>query len=110
LLGKRSLKWFFVSLFVDFSLVISVLSLLSWNNKGSNPNIRPQLRNYWRVTFVVDYESTFFKCVMVTKFTKRMLRAMGRHIRIKRIIQEILYVENLVERRKYPIRINTYMI
>jgi hypothetical protein len=47
---------------------------------------------------------------MVTKFTKRMLRATGMLIRIKRLIQEFLYVENLVKRRKYPIRISVYVI
>jgi hypothetical protein len=47
---------------------------------------------------------------MVTKFAKRILRATGRPIRIKRIIHEFLYVENLVKRRKYPIRIRTYVI
>jgi hypothetical protein len=59
---------------------------------------------------VVDYESTYFKCVMVTKFPKRMLRATGRPIRIKRLIQEFSYVENLVKRRKYPVRISAYII
>ncbi len=49
-------------------------------------------------------------CYMITKFTKKMLRATGRPIRIKRIIQDFLYVENLVKRRKYPIRISAYMI
>jgi hypothetical protein len=52
----------------------------------------------------------FEKCYMVTKFTKRMLRATGMLIRIKRLIQEFLYVENLVKRRKYPIRISAYVI
>jgi hypothetical protein len=47
---------------------------------------------------------------MVTKFAKRILRATGRPIRIKRIIHEFLYVENLVKRRKYPIRIRAYVI
>jgi hypothetical protein len=49
-------------------------------------------------------------CYMVTKFTKRMLKATGRPIRIKKLIQEISYVENLVKRRKYPVRISAYMI
>jgi hypothetical protein len=44
------------------------------------------------------------------KFTKRMLRATGIPIRIERLIQEFLYVENLAKRRKYPIRISAYMI
>jgi hypothetical protein len=59
----------------------------------------------------VDYENIFFEiCHMVTKFPKRMLRATGRLIRIKRIIQECSYVENLVKRRKYPVRISVYVI
>jgi hypothetical protein len=49
-------------------------------------------------------------CYMVTKFTKRMLRATGMPIRIERLIHEFLYVENLVKRRKYPVRISAYMI
>jgi hypothetical protein len=52
----------------------------------------------------------FEMCYMVTKFPKRMLRATGRTIRIKRIIQEFSYVENTVKRRKYPIRIYAYVI
>ncbi len=52
----------------------------------------------------------FEMCYMVTKFVKRMLRATGRPIRIKRLIQEFSYVENLVKRRKYHIRISAYMI
>jgi hypothetical protein len=60
---------------------------------------------------VVDYESTFFEmCYMVTKFTKKMLRATGRPIRIEGLIQDFSYVENLVKRRKYPVRIGAYMI
>jgi hypothetical protein len=35
-------------------------------------------------------------CHMVTKFVERILRAIGRPIRIKRIIQEFSYVENHV--------------
>jgi hypothetical protein len=46
---------------------------------------------------------------MVTKFTKRMLRATGMSIRIERLIQEISYVENL-KRRKYPVKISAYVI
>jgi hypothetical protein len=49
-------------------------------------------------------------CYMVTKFTKRMLRATGMPIRIEILIQEFLYVENLVKRRKYLVRISTYAI
>jgi hypothetical protein len=49
-------------------------------------------------------------CYMITKFTKKMLRATGRPIRIKRLIQDFSYVENLIKRRKYPVRINAYMI
>jgi hypothetical protein len=52
----------------------------------------------------------FEMCCMVTKFPNRMLRAMGRPIRIKRIIQEFLYVKNPVKRRKYPVRISVYVI
>jgi hypothetical protein len=35
-------------------------------------------------------------CHMVTKFVERILRAIGRPIKIKRIIQEFSYVENHV--------------
>jgi hypothetical protein len=49
-------------------------------------------------------------CYMVTKFSKRMLRTMGRPIRIKRIIHEFSYVENPVKRRMYPVRISAYII
>jgi hypothetical protein len=52
----------------------------------------------------------FEMCYMVTKFAKRMLRIMGMPIRIKRLIQEFLHVENLVKRRKYPVRISAYVI
>jgi hypothetical protein len=46
----------------------------------------------------------FLKCVIwFPKFAKRMLRTMGRPIRIERLIQEFSHVENLVKRRKYPI-------
>jgi hypothetical protein len=51
----------------------------------------------------------FEMCYMVTKLSKR-IRATGRPIRIKRIIQDFSYVENLVKRRKYPVRISAYMI
>jgi hypothetical protein len=47
---------------------------------------------------------------MVTKFSKRILRATGRPIRIKRIIHEFLYVENPIKRRKYHVRISAYVI
>jgi hypothetical protein len=47
---------------------------------------------------------------MLTKFANRMLKAMGRPIRIERLIQEFSYVENLVKRRKYSIRISAYVI
>jgi hypothetical protein len=51
--------------------------------RGGNPNITPQLRNYWRVTLVVNYESTFLKCVIWSlTFAKRILRATGMPIRI----------------------------
>jgi hypothetical protein len=46
-------------------------------------------------------------CYMVTK---RMLRATGMPIRIERLIQEFFYVENLVKKRKYPVRISAYVI
>jgi hypothetical protein len=49
-------------------------------------------------------------CYMVTKFTKRMLRATGMPIKIKRLIHEFLYVENLVKRRKYPVRNSAYVM
>jgi hypothetical protein len=49
-------------------------------------------------------------CYVVTKFPKLMLRAKGRPIRIKRLIHEFLYVENLVRRRKYPIKISVCVI
>jgi hypothetical protein len=52
----------------------------------------------------------FEMCYMVTKFPKRILRATKMHIRIKRIIHEFWYVENLVKRRKYPVRIIAYVI
>jgi hypothetical protein len=39
-----------------------------------------------------------------------MLRATGRPIRIERLIQDFLYVENLVKRRKYPVKISDYII
>jgi hypothetical protein len=52
----------------------------------------------------------FEMCFMVTKFTKKMLRAMGRPIRIKILIQDFSYIENLAKRKKYPVRINAYMI
>jgi hypothetical protein len=52
----------------------------------------------------------FEMCYMVIKFPKRILRPPERHIRIERIIHEFSYVENLVKRRKYPIRISAYMI
>jgi hypothetical protein len=48
-------------------------------------------------------------CYMVTKLPKR-ISAMGRPIRIKRIIQKFSYVENFVKRRKYPARISVYVI
>jgi hypothetical protein len=52
----------------------------------------------------------FKMCYMITKLTKKMLRATGRPIRIERLIQDFLYVENLAKRRKYPVRISAYMI
>jgi hypothetical protein len=52
----------------------------------------------------------FEMCYMVTKFTKRMVRATGRPLRIEILIQEFLYVENIAKRRKYPLRISAYVI
>jgi hypothetical protein len=52
----------------------------------------------------------FEMCYMITKFTKKMSRATRRPIRIKRLIQDFSYVENLVKRKKYPVRISVYMI
>jgi hypothetical protein len=49
-------------------------------------------------------------CYMVIKFAKRMLRTMGMSTRIERLIQEFSYVENLVKRRKYLVRISAYVI
>jgi hypothetical protein len=39
---------------------------------------------------------------MVTKFTKRMLRATEMPIRIKRLIQDFLYVEKSCKEEKVP--------
>jgi hypothetical protein len=39
---------------------------------------------------------------MITKFTKKMLRAMGRPIRIKRLIQDFSYVEKSCKEEKVP--------
>jgi hypothetical protein len=52
----------------------------------------------------------FEMCYMITKFTKKMLRATGRPIRIERLIQDFSYIENLVKRRKYPVRISANII
>jgi hypothetical protein len=52
----------------------------------------------------------FEVCYMITKFTKKMLRAKGRPIRIERLIQDFSYIENLTKRRKYPVRISANMI
>jgi hypothetical protein len=41
----------------------------------------------------------FEMCYMVTKFTKRMLRATEMPIRIERLIKELSYVEKLAKRR-----------
>jgi hypothetical protein len=49
----------------------------------------------------------FEMCYMVSKFTKRMLRATGMPKKIKRLIQEFSHIENLVKRRKYPVRIRS---
>jgi hypothetical protein len=47
---------------------------------------------------------------MITKFTKKMLRATRRPIRIERLIQDFSYIGNLAKMRKYPVRISAYMI
>jgi hypothetical protein len=52
----------------------------------------------------------FKMCYMITKFTKKMLRSTKRPIRIERLIQDFSYIENLIKRRKYPVRISAYMI
>jgi hypothetical protein len=44
----------------------------------------------------------FKMCYMITKFTKKMLRATGRPIRIERLIQDFSYVENLAKEEKVP--------
>jgi hypothetical protein len=44
----------------------------------------------------------FEMCYMITKFTKKMLRAMERPIRIKRLIQKISYVEKSCKEEKVP--------
>jgi hypothetical protein len=50
-------------------------------------------------------------CYMITKFPKIILRATGRPIRIERIIPEFLYVENLLKKRKCPVKkISAYAI
>jgi hypothetical protein len=49
-------------------------------------------------------------CYMFATFSKGMLRAMRRPIRIKRVIQEFPDVENPVKRRKYPVRISADVI
>jgi hypothetical protein len=41
-------------------------------------------------------------CYMITKFTKKMLRATGRPIRIERLIQDFLYVEKYCKEEKVP--------
>jgi hypothetical protein len=52
----------------------------------------------------------FKMCYMITKFTKKMLMPTRITIRIERLIQDFSYVENLAKMRKYPVRINAYMI
>jgi hypothetical protein len=52
----------------------------------------------------------FEMCYMVSKFTKRILRATVMPIRIKRLIQEFSHIENIVKGRKYPVRISAYVI
>jgi hypothetical protein len=52
----------------------------------------------------------FEMCYMITKFTKKMLRATRKPIRIERLIQDFSYIENLAKRRKYTVRISANMI
>jgi hypothetical protein len=52
----------------------------------------------------------FEMCYMIIKFTKKMLRATGRPIRIEILIQIFSYIEYLVKRRNYSVRISDYMI
>jgi hypothetical protein len=44
----------------------------------------------------------FEMCYMITKFTKKMLRATGRPIRIEWLIQDFSYVENLARGENTP--------
>jgi hypothetical protein len=39
---------------------------------------------------------------MITKFSKKILRATGRPIRIERLIQDFSYVGNLAKEEKVP--------
>jgi hypothetical protein len=39
-----------------------------------------------------------------------MLRAMGRPIKIEKVIQEFSHIENPIKKRKYLIRISDYVI
>jgi hypothetical protein len=52
----------------------------------------------------------FEMCHMITKFTKKMLRATERPIRIERLIHDFFNVENLTKMRKYLVGISAYMI
>jgi hypothetical protein len=52
----------------------------------------------------------FEMCRMITKFTKKMLRATERPIRIERLIHDFSNVENLAKMRKYLVRISAYII
>jgi hypothetical protein len=38
-------------------------------------------------------------CYMITKFAKRMLKTMGRSIRIEKLIQKFSYIKNHVKRK-----------
>jgi hypothetical protein len=77
---------------------------------GSIPNITPQLRNFG-VNFGGGLWEHILKCVIwLLSLLREMLRAMGRPIRIERLIQDFLYVGNLAKRRKYLVRISAYMI
>jgi hypothetical protein len=49
-------------------------------------------------------------CYMITKFTKKNVKGNGKTYKNRKINTRFLYIENLVKRRKYPVRISAYMI
>jgi hypothetical protein len=61
---------------------------------------------------VVVMRAHFEMFYMITKFIKKKLIENGRPIRTERVIKNtrFWYEENPVKRRKYPVRISTYMI